>query len=101
MRPRTTVTTGTVRRRKEQGTVYPARLRTAGMDTDHIRAVAPHYVAMVILLLIVFNGVRFLLGEANFWLEMAVGLVVILAYRPVVLRFGYAPSVWKERRLGE
>ena len=67
------------------------------MDSEHLREVVPHYIAMILLLLIVFSLVPMILGEENFWIEMAVGLVVVFAYRPIVLRLGVAPDSWEEQ----
>ena len=68
------------------------------MDRRDVIEVLPHYVAMVILLLIAFALLRTALGEVNFWLELALAFVVVFAYRPVVVRLGIAPSAWTRRR---
>lgn len=65
------------------------------MDTDQLKELVPHYVAMLIL---VFGGlavVRAAVGEIGFWTELAIVLLIVLAYRPIVLRLGVAPSAWE------
>jgi hypothetical protein len=65
------------------------------MDTDRLIEIAPHYVAMLILVFLVLAIVRAVVGEIGFWVELAIVLVVVFAYRPVVVRLGVAPSGWE------
>jgi hypothetical protein len=55
----------------------------------------PHYVAMLILVFLVLEIVRAVVGEIGFWMELAIITAVIVAYRPIVLRLGLGPSGWE------
>jgi hypothetical protein len=65
------------------------------MDTDGLKEVVPHYVALMLLVFLVLTAVQAVVGELGFWVELAVVLVVAVAYRPIVTRLGVAPSGWK------
>lgn len=65
------------------------------MDTDQLIEVAPHYLAMMILVFLVLAIVRVLVGELGFWGELVVIAAVVFAYRPVVMRLGIGPSSWE------
>lgn len=67
------------------------------MDTDRLLEVAPHYVAMVLLVFLVLGVVRVVFGDLGFWIELAVIAVVVLAYPPGVKRLGVAPAAWENR----
>ena len=38
---------------------------------------------------------REVVGEIGFWPELAIIIVVVVAYRPAVMRFGIGPSGWE------
>jgi hypothetical protein len=65
------------------------------MDTDRLLEIAPHYLAMFVLVFLVLAIVRAVVGEIGFWVEMAIILVVVFLYRPVVTRLGIGPSGWE------
>ena len=65
------------------------------MDTDRLLEIAPHYLAMFVLVFLVLAIVRAVVGEIGFWVEMAIILVVVFVYRPVVTRLGIGPSGWE------
>jgi cytosine/uracil/thiamine/allantoin permease len=65
------------------------------MDTDRLLELAPHYVAMLVLVFLVLAGVRAVAGEIGFWVELVIVIGVVFAYRPVVVRLGIAPSEWE------
>ncbi|MBX0323165.1 hypothetical protein EGH21_09005 [Halomicroarcula sp. F13] len=65
------------------------------MDTNRLKELAPHYVAMFVLVFLVLAVVRALVGEIGFWTELAVIVVIVFAYRPVVVRLGIGPSGWE------
>ena len=65
------------------------------MDTDRLKAVAPHYAAMVLLSIVALMIARAAVGELGFWLEIVIVFVVVFAYRPVVARLGLEPDVWR------
>jgi hypothetical protein len=64
------------------------------MDTERLIQLAPHYLAMFVLVFLVLAVVRAALGEVGFWVELAIVLAVVFAYRPVVTRLGIGPSDW-------
>jgi len=65
------------------------------MDREQLLELVPHYVALVIVLLVALTALRLLVGEVALWAELLVAFVVAVAYRPVVRRLGYAPSAWE------
>jgi hypothetical protein len=65
------------------------------MDTDRLKELAPHYIAMFAAVFVVLTVIQATVGAVGFWIEMAIVVVVVFAYRPVVLRLGIAPSGWK------
>jgi hypothetical protein len=65
------------------------------MDTDRLIELAPHYLAMFVLVFLVLAIVQAFVGELGFWIELAIILVVVFAYRPVVMRLGIGPSSWE------
>jgi uncharacterized membrane protein len=67
------------------------------MDTDRLIEVAPHYVVMLLLVYLALAIVGTAVGDLGFWAEMAVIVVVVFAYRPVVMRLGIGPSAWERQ----
>lgn len=67
------------------------------MDTEHLVEVAPHYVAMLVLVFLVLSIVIPLIGDLNFWIELVIIFVVVFVYRLAVVRLGVAPSAWEKR----
>jgi hypothetical protein len=65
------------------------------MDTDRLMELAPHYIAMFISVFVVLTIVQSTVGEVGFWIELAIVVVVVFTYRPVVVRLGLAPDGWK------
>jgi hypothetical protein len=65
------------------------------MDTDRLMELAPHYIAMFVSVFVVLTLLQAVVGEVGFWIEMAIVVVVVFVYRPVVLKLGIAPSGWK------
>lgn len=65
------------------------------MDTDRLLELASHYVAMLLLVSLILAIVRAVVGEIGFWVELAIVLVVVFAYRPLVIRLGVAPRGWE------
>ncbi|MFC6973714.1 hypothetical protein ACFQL1_01915 [Halomicroarcula sp. GCM10025709] len=65
------------------------------MDIDGLKEIAPHYVALMLLVVLVLTVLQAVVGELGFWIELGIVLVLAVAYRPVVLRLGIAPSGWK------
>jgi hypothetical protein len=50
---------------------------------------------MFVAVFVVLTVVQAAVGAVGFWVEMAIIIVVVFVYRPVVLRLGIAPSGWK------
>jgi len=69
------------------------------MDTDRIREVAPHYVVMVVLAILVFTVIEMIVGrELGFWAELLIIGIVVFSYRPAVMALGVGPSAWERER---
>jgi hypothetical protein len=66
------------------------------MDRTQLLELVPHYVAMLLLVFVVLTSVRAVAGEVGFWVELAIVVVVVFGYRPIVLRLGLGPSIWEE-----
>lgn len=66
------------------------------MDRDQLVEMVPHYIAMLLLVFLVLSAVRTAVGEPGFWIELAVVVVLVFLYRPVVVRLGLGPSTWEE-----
>jgi hypothetical protein len=65
------------------------------MDTDRLLELAPHYIAMLALVFLVLELVAILVGDIGFLTELAIIVVIVFAYRPIVIRLGVAPSGWQ------
>ena len=65
------------------------------MDKDQLLELVPHYLAMFLLVSLVLRIVGAVVGEIGFWPEMAIILVVLVVYRPIVMRLGIGPSGWE------
>lgn len=76
--------------------------RTGPMvDRDDLVALVPHYLAMLGLAILTLFVLDVVVGDdLNFWIETAVVVVVLVAYKPVVVRLGYAPPLWERGREG-
>jgi hypothetical protein len=62
---------------------------------DTILELAPHYVAMLVLVTAVLVVVRLAVGNLGFWVEFVIIVAVVFVYPLVVRRLGYAPDAWK------
>lgn len=67
------------------------------MDSNQLKELAAHYVAMILLAFGAIVLIRVTVGELDFWIEVAVVFVVVFGYRPVVLKLGIAPSNWEQQ----
>jgi hypothetical protein len=67
------------------------------MDRNQLIELVPHYLAMLLLVFVVLAIVQAVAGEIGFWVEFAIVILVVFAYRPVVVRLGVAPSVWEDQ----
>lgn len=66
------------------------------MERAQLIELVPHYLAMLVLVFLVLAVVPAIVGEVGFWVELAVVVVVVFAYRPVVVRLGIGPSIWSD-----
>jgi len=65
------------------------------MEREQLIELVPHYLAMLLLVFVVLAVVQAVAGEIGFWVEFAIVVAVVFAYRPIVQRLGIAPSVWE------
>lgn len=65
------------------------------MDTSRLMELAPHYIAMFLLVFLVLTVIRSFVGEIGFWVELVIVVAVVFAYRPLVIRLGLAPDTWE------
>lgn len=68
------------------------------LDRDTLLELVPHYVALIALVFAVLAAVEAVVGPLGFWVELALVFAVAIAYRPLVLRLGVAPSAWEGER---
>lgn len=66
------------------------------MDRDTLLELAPHYVVMFALVLVVLAVLRSIVGNFGILIEFAIIFILVFSYRPIVLRLGVAPSAWEE-----
>ncbi|MCU4719651.1 hypothetical protein [Halapricum hydrolyticum] len=65
------------------------------MDREQLIELVPHYVAMLILVFLTLTVISVAVGEIGFWAELALIVVVVFAYRPIVVKLGIGPSAWE------
>lgn len=65
------------------------------VSTETIRALAPHWVAMFLLMLLLLRAVEAVLGRPSIWASFALILAVALAYPAAVRALGVAPEPWR------
>ncbi len=65
------------------------------MDREELRAVVPHYLAVMALVFVVVVVLDGLLA-IPFWVGVIVALLIGVAYRPLVLSLGIAPEPWRD-----
>jgi hypothetical protein len=74
---------------------YPVQLRTGDMDRKEARQVAAHYIAVMVLVLVVVAGLD-TITTLPFWLGIVLALGIGAIYRPLVIALGVAPEPWRE-----
>lgn len=62
---------------------------------EHLIDVLPHYLVVAAVLIVALATLRVLYGVQELWVELAVVLVIVLLYPPIVRRLGYAPTSWQ------
>ncbi|MDS0222307.1 hypothetical protein NDI54_13235 [Haloarcula sp. S1AR25-5A] len=65
------------------------------MDKDQLLELAPHYLAMLLLVFFILEVSQTIVGQVAFWLELALIMLVVFGYRFIVVRLGFAPSSWE------
>lgn len=65
------------------------------MDTDKLKELVPHYIAMLLIVFTVLAIVRSVAGDIGFWFELVIIVLIVFAYRPIVIQLGVAPSQWE------
>ena len=65
------------------------------MDTDQLMELAPHYLAMFILIFLILSIVQTIVGEISFWIELVIIFAIVFAYRLIVMKLGIGPSRWE------
>lgn len=66
------------------------------MDTAKLMELAPHYIAMLILVFGSLAIVRAAVGDLSFWIELIIIVVIVFIYRPIVVRLGVGPRTWEQ-----
>lgn len=67
------------------------------MDREQLLELVPHYLAMMFIVFIALGALRQVAGgQLPLWQEFAIVVVVVILYRPAVLRLGWAPSAWED-----
>lgn len=61
---------------------------------ERVLDLLPHYLGMLVLMLLVVGGLRLVVGEMAFWVELLIVLAVAVSYPPLVRRLGIAPESW-------
>ena len=67
------------------------------MDTDRCIEVVPHYAVMLLLVYLALATVELIVGERGFWAELLIIAVVVITYRPVVMRLGIGHGGWEQQ----
>lgn len=67
------------------------------MVKDRLLELLPHYVAMLLLMLVVIGTLRTTVGEQGIWIELVIVVVLVLGYQLAVVKLGVAPSTWERR----
>jgi hypothetical protein len=64
------------------------------VEREQLVELVPHYLAMLLLMLVALWAIRTVAGDLGFWVELVVLVAIVTVYRPVVKRLGVAPSLW-------
>lgn len=67
------------------------------MDLARHLDLVPHYLANLVLVLLAVGALRAVAGDLGIAVELAVVVVVVLAYPTLVRWLGVAPAAWEER----
>ena len=65
------------------------------VNMDTIRELLPHYLVVLVLVILGTTVVRLALGQVNIILEFMIVIAVVAVYVIVTRRLGYAPEQWQ------
>ncbi|WP_436923201.1 hypothetical protein [Halosimplex amylolyticum] len=65
------------------------------VDKGDLLELAAHYVVILVIVTVVLAVVRSVVGDVGFWVELAVIVVLVALYRPLVKSLGMEPSAWR------
>jgi len=65
------------------------------VNMDTIRELLPHYLVVLVLVILGTTVVRLALGQVNIILEFMVVIAIVGVYVIVTRRLGYAPEQWQ------
>lgn len=67
------------------------------VDRDALLELVPHYIAMVVLVLVIMTVIRRVFELDNLIIEFALILVLVFSYRPLILRLDFVPTpeIWE------
>ena len=65
------------------------------VNMDNIRELLPHYLVVLVLVILGTTVIRLGLGQVNIVLEFMVVIAIVGVYVIVTRRLGYAPEQWQ------
>lgn len=65
------------------------------VDTQKLRGLLPHYLAMLVLIVIAMILLRLAIGEVRLLVEFGVAIAIALIYPFAVRHFGFEPGAWE------
>jgi len=65
------------------------------VNMDNIRELLPHYLVVLVLVILGTTVIRLGLGQVNIILEFMVVIAIVGVYVIVTRRLGYAPEQWQ------
>jgi hypothetical protein len=66
------------------------------MNWQRNLALVPHYVASLLLILLVIGGLRTFVGNFGIVVELPIVVALVLGYPTLVRWLGVAPAAWEE-----
>ncbi|WP_459194485.1 hypothetical protein [Halosimplex sp. J119] len=64
------------------------------VDKRDLLELAAHYVVILVVVTVVLAALRNFV-ELGFWAELAVIVVIVAVYRPIVTSLGVEPDAWR------
>jgi len=65
------------------------------MDWGNLRQVLPHYVALVLILLLVLSVLQSFIPDLSIWIQLVVAVIIGILYPQVIRALGLEPESWK------